>query len=79
MARLPLLDDGTMNEFHRGDPCPHQDVLPPNWGGTELNHTVTCMVRKVTANDRHLEVQTVSGSGNFLPFLREDQDNNNEN
>ncbi|GFY30630.1 RNase H domain-containing protein [Trichonephila clavipes] len=27
-------------------------VLPQNWGGTELNRTVTCMVLKATANDR---------------------------
>ncbi|GFT92889.1 uncharacterized protein TNCV_740491 [Trichonephila clavipes] len=29
-----------------------QGVLPQNWGGTELNRTVTCMVLKATANDR---------------------------
>ncbi|GFX76761.1 uncharacterized protein TNCV_664681 [Trichonephila clavipes] len=29
-----------------------QGVLPQNWGETELNHTVTCMVLKATANDR---------------------------
>ncbi|GFX69109.1 cullin-4A [Trichonephila clavipes] len=29
-----------------------QGVLPQNWGGTELNCTVTCMVLKATANDR---------------------------
>ncbi|GFT70454.1 hypothetical protein TNCV_2658771 [Trichonephila clavipes] len=29
-----------------------QGVLPQNWGGTELNHTVICMVLKATANDR---------------------------
>ncbi|GFX19850.1 uncharacterized protein TNCV_1434111 [Trichonephila clavipes] len=29
-----------------------QSVLPLNWGGTELNRTVTCMVLKATANDR---------------------------
>ncbi|GFU59306.1 uncharacterized protein TNCV_4198281 [Trichonephila clavipes] len=28
-----------------------QGVLPLNWGGTELNHTATCMVLKATAND----------------------------
>ncbi|GFV23984.1 hypothetical protein TNCV_1316381 [Trichonephila clavipes] len=27
-------------------------VLPLNWGGTEPNSTVTCMVLKATANDR---------------------------
>ncbi|GFW49628.1 uncharacterized protein TNCV_2844091 [Trichonephila clavipes] len=29
-----------------------QSVLPLNWGGTELNRTVTSMVLKATANDR---------------------------
>ncbi|GFX03022.1 uncharacterized protein TNCV_3261681 [Trichonephila clavipes] len=29
-----------------------QGTLPQNWGGTELSCTVTCMVLKVTANDR---------------------------
>ncbi|GFU98033.1 uncharacterized protein TNCV_233091 [Trichonephila clavipes] len=29
-----------------------QDVLSQNWGGTEQNRTVTCMVLKVKANDR---------------------------
>ncbi|GFS52477.1 uncharacterized protein TNCV_4851491 [Trichonephila clavipes] len=27
--------------------------LPLNWGGTEQNCTVTCMVLKAKANDRH--------------------------
>ncbi|GFU57126.1 hypothetical protein TNCV_1779891 [Trichonephila clavipes] len=30
----------------------HQDFLPLNWGGTEQNCTVTCMVLKAKANDR---------------------------
>ncbi|GFY16800.1 uncharacterized protein TNCV_4338011 [Trichonephila clavipes] len=30
-----------------------QGVLPQNWGGTEQNRTVTCVVLKVKANDRH--------------------------
>ncbi|GFV77207.1 uncharacterized protein TNCV_444371 [Trichonephila clavipes] len=30
-----------------------QSVLPLNWGGTEPNRTVTYMVLKATANDRH--------------------------
>ncbi|GFX96706.1 hypothetical protein TNCV_244931 [Trichonephila clavipes] len=30
-----------------------QDVLPQNWGGTEKNRTVTYMVLKAKANDRH--------------------------
>ncbi|GFY31587.1 cullin-4A [Trichonephila clavipes] len=29
-----------------------QGVLPLNWAETELNCSVTCMVLKVTANDR---------------------------
>ncbi|GFY12065.1 uncharacterized protein TNCV_4975651 [Trichonephila clavipes] len=29
-----------------------QGVLPQNWGGIKLNHTVTFMVLKATANDR---------------------------
>ncbi|GFX80275.1 hypothetical protein TNCV_2642911 [Trichonephila clavipes] len=29
-----------------------QGVQPQNWGGTELNRTVTCMLLKATANDR---------------------------
>ncbi|GFW99671.1 cullin-4A [Trichonephila clavipes] len=29
-----------------------QGVLPLNWGGIKLNRSVTCMVLKVTANDR---------------------------
>ncbi|GFU44577.1 uncharacterized protein TNCV_1506851 [Trichonephila clavipes] len=31
---------------------PHS-VLPLNWGGIEPNRTVSCMVHKATANDRH--------------------------
>ncbi|GFX08246.1 uncharacterized protein TNCV_3267371 [Trichonephila clavipes] len=29
-----------------------QGVLPKNWGGTEQNLTVTCMLLKAKANDR---------------------------
>ncbi|GFW01143.1 uncharacterized protein TNCV_1763811 [Trichonephila clavipes] len=29
-----------------------QGVRPPNWGATEPNRNVTCMVLKATANDR---------------------------
>ncbi|GFU36882.1 uncharacterized protein TNCV_2670611 [Trichonephila clavipes] len=29
-----------------------ESVLPQNWGGTEPNRTVTCMVLKAKANDR---------------------------
>ncbi|GFW05782.1 hypothetical protein TNCV_602541 [Trichonephila clavipes] len=31
----------------------HQGVLPQNWGRTELNRTMTCMVLEATADDRH--------------------------
>ncbi|GFU00146.1 hypothetical protein TNCV_1989621 [Trichonephila clavipes] len=30
-----------------------QDILLLNWCGSELNRTVTCMVLKTMANDRH--------------------------
>ncbi|GFX90379.1 uncharacterized protein TNCV_5067661 [Trichonephila clavipes] len=30
-----------------------QGALPQNWVGNELNHSVTCMVLKTTANVRH--------------------------
>ncbi|GFX19417.1 hypothetical protein TNCV_472691 [Trichonephila clavipes] len=30
-----------------------QGILPQNWGGTEQNRTVTCMMLKAKANDRH--------------------------
>ncbi|GFX97635.1 uncharacterized protein TNCV_2841951 [Trichonephila clavipes] len=29
-----------------------QGVLPQNWGETELNRSVTCLVLNATANDR---------------------------
>ncbi|GFV79203.1 uncharacterized protein TNCV_1817501 [Trichonephila clavipes] len=29
-----------------------QGFLPLNWGGTEQNHTITCMVLKAKTNDR---------------------------
>ncbi|GFT92894.1 uncharacterized protein TNCV_740541 [Trichonephila clavipes] len=29
-----------------------QGVLPQNWGGTQQNRTVTCMVLKTKADDR---------------------------
>ncbi|GFW95801.1 hypothetical protein TNCV_5023361 [Trichonephila clavipes] len=35
-----------------GDPWPNQGFLPLNWGGTEQNRTVTCIVLKAKANDR---------------------------
>ncbi|GFX35638.1 uncharacterized protein TNCV_4469791 [Trichonephila clavipes] len=33
-------------------PDPSQGVIPQNWGGKELNRSVTCMVLKAMANDR---------------------------
>ncbi|GFS83987.1 uncharacterized protein TNCV_2363991 [Trichonephila clavipes] len=33
-------------------PDPPQGVLTQNWGGTELNRTITCKVLNATANDR---------------------------
>ncbi|GFV33598.1 cullin-4A [Trichonephila clavipes] len=34
------------------DPDHPKGVLPQNWGETEINHSVTCMVLKTKANDR---------------------------
>ncbi|GFU51899.1 uncharacterized protein TNCV_3734051 [Trichonephila clavipes] len=31
-----------------------QGVLPQNWGGTEKNRTVTCMVLTAKANDKRI-------------------------
>ncbi|GFW44182.1 uncharacterized protein TNCV_3855431 [Trichonephila clavipes] len=46
-----------------------QSVLPLNWGGTELNRTVTCMVLKATANDRrHLIFAMMNFVGLDLAF-----------
>ncbi|GFV15379.1 hypothetical protein TNCV_4834061 [Trichonephila clavipes] len=39
-------------EERREIPDHQQGVLPQNWGGTESNCTVTCMVLKTKANDR---------------------------
>ncbi|GFU95801.1 uncharacterized protein TNCV_4903931 [Trichonephila clavipes] len=33
-------------------PVQPQGILPQNWDETEINHSVTCMVLKATANDR---------------------------
>ncbi|GFX39025.1 uncharacterized protein TNCV_3426111 [Trichonephila clavipes] len=65
-SAMPLLHGGTLNrrraasplallveEEERWEPPGHpQGVLPLNWGGTEQNRTVTCMVLKAKANDR---------------------------
>ncbi|GFV45297.1 uncharacterized protein TNCV_2037501 [Trichonephila clavipes] len=39
-------------EERREAPDHLKGVLPQNWGGTEQNHTITCMVLKAKANDR---------------------------
>ncbi|GFU46595.1 hypothetical protein TNCV_1546151 [Trichonephila clavipes] len=41
-----------------------QGVLPQNWGGTELNHTVTCWVLKAMARDRR-----TSSHDEFLSYI----------
>ncbi|GFV57645.1 hypothetical protein TNCV_3132331 [Trichonephila clavipes] len=46
-----------------------QGVLPQNWGGTEQNRTVTCMVLKATANDRQLIAARRAG-GESIRFLK---------
>ncbi|GFX25645.1 uncharacterized protein TNCV_2082801 [Trichonephila clavipes] len=43
-----------------------QSVLPLNWGGTETNRTVTCMVLKVTDNDRRARVTQPIAMMNFV-------------
>ncbi|GFX86129.1 cullin-4A [Trichonephila clavipes] len=60
---LPSRNGGTFNSrrvFHevggmgrevRGTGHP-QGVLPQNWGETEINSSITCMVLKAMANDR---------------------------
>ncbi|GFV82786.1 uncharacterized protein TNCV_4147541 [Trichonephila clavipes] len=61
---MPLRHGGTLNSRRvvwlvegeeRWEVSDHpQSVLPLNWGGTEPNRTVTCMVLKATAKDeRH--------------------------
>ncbi|GFU57555.1 uncharacterized protein TNCV_3637181 [Trichonephila clavipes] len=63
---VPLRHGGTLNSRRAASPIvrlvERQErwgsltnpgcVLPPNWGGTEQNRIVTCMVLKTTANDR---------------------------
>ncbi|GFS95053.1 hypothetical protein TNCV_341341 [Trichonephila clavipes] len=44
---------GLVEGKERLEACDHpQGVLPQNWGGTEQNRAVTCMVLKAMANDR---------------------------
>ncbi|GFW75701.1 hypothetical protein TNCV_4428841 [Trichonephila clavipes] len=50
-SRMSSREVGGRERQEASDHC--QDVLSQNWGGTEKNRTVTCMmVLKVTANDR---------------------------
>ncbi|GFV56396.1 uncharacterized protein TNCV_855491 [Trichonephila clavipes] len=42
-----------------------QGVLPQNWGGTEQNRTVTCMVLKAKANDRRKNLNPLTAM-NFV-------------
>ncbi|GFU78955.1 uncharacterized protein TNCV_307961 [Trichonephila clavipes] len=65
-ARVPLKHGGTLNNHRAASPLVWlvegderweapghpQGFLPLNWGGTEQNCTVTCMVLKAKANDR---------------------------
>ncbi|GFT75805.1 uncharacterized protein TNCV_851131 [Trichonephila clavipes] len=48
-SSLVRLVDGEERLEAPGHP---QGFLPLNWVGTELNHSVTCMVLEATANDR---------------------------
>ncbi|GFW83341.1 uncharacterized protein TNCV_2544391 [Trichonephila clavipes] len=62
----PLRQGGTLNSRRASSPLVwlvegeerweipghFQGFLPLNWGGTEQNRTVTCMVLKAKANDR---------------------------
>ncbi|GFY13064.1 uncharacterized protein TNCV_666261 [Trichonephila clavipes] len=51
-AASPLVSVMEREErWKASDPSPPQGFLPQNWGGTELNRTVTCMVLKATANN----------------------------
>ncbi|GFW31455.1 uncharacterized protein TNCV_1288021 [Trichonephila clavipes] len=58
-----------------------QNVLPLNWGGTEPNRTVTCIVLKATANDRrHLALCHDEFRGPRSGLCRSDGiGNNNDN
>ncbi|GFX03119.1 uncharacterized protein TNCV_4289021 [Trichonephila clavipes] len=65
-CKVPSRDGGTLNSLRatsslvrlvegeeRWETSDHlQGFLSPNWAGTEPNRTVTCMVLKVTPNDR---------------------------
>ncbi|GFV44376.1 uncharacterized protein TNCV_999001 [Trichonephila clavipes] len=63
---VPLRHEGTLNSRRDSNPLVRlveekeswetpdhpQGALPQNWGETELKSSVTCVVLKVTANDR---------------------------
>ncbi|GFV02375.1 transposable element Tcb1 transposase [Trichonephila clavipes] len=50
-----------------------QGVLPLNWGETELNRSVTCMILKAMANDgRHLVLAMMNFVGLDLAFANQD-------
>ncbi|GFW52313.1 hypothetical protein TNCV_2427601 [Trichonephila clavipes] len=50
-----------------------QSVLPQNWGGTEQNRTVTCMMLKAKINDRRKNLaQRFSNCGTAALGERED-------
>ncbi|GFV13965.1 uncharacterized protein TNCV_524421 [Trichonephila clavipes] len=62
---VPLRHEGNLNSRRAANPLVrlvegeerwevpghHQDFLRLNWGGTEQNRTVTCMVLKAKSND----------------------------
>ncbi|GFX93874.1 cullin-4A [Trichonephila clavipes] len=64
--KMPSLQGGTLNSRRAGSPLARlakgekrweapdhpQGILPQNWVEAELNHSVTSMVLKATANDR---------------------------
>ncbi|GFT12504.1 uncharacterized protein TNCV_5093211 [Trichonephila clavipes] len=50
-AASPLVRLVEREERWKASDHPQSD-LPLNWGGIEPNRSVTCMVLKVTANDR---------------------------
>ncbi|GFY16621.1 uncharacterized protein TNCV_2787471 [Trichonephila clavipes] len=50
-AASPLMMLGEGEERRETSDHP-QSIFSLNWGGTDPNHTVTCMVLKAKANDR---------------------------
>ncbi|GFW61431.1 hypothetical protein TNCV_346791 [Trichonephila clavipes] len=51
-SRKSPCEVGQREERWREGPDHPQGALPQNWGETEQNSTVTCMVLKAKANDR---------------------------